>query len=1210
MTAIVQLDDYLRRVESRLRFFAASRGAAITTAAALILTLLLVWIGNEYRFVQDVVWPLRVLLFAVLAVAIAFTLAIPLAKLNRKFVTKLAEQKEPSFGERLITVAERHDEANPFIELVAEDALGVAQKHSPEQFAQRNLLYCALGIAVVACGVLVWLITAGPGFWGYGASLLWTGSGNAAKKPLYALNVQPGNKTIRRKSDQMITAHLMGFNAHQVTLHAKYGDATKWDAAAMQSGTDGNAYQFKFVGLSDPVEYYVEADNTESKHFKIAVRDLPGVKRVKVALHYPAELHIKDAIQDPGGDIRAVEGTQADISVLTDKPLDRGVLVQEDGSRLDLIKGDGNWLTAKLEIHKDGSYHVAALDSGEAIRISDDYFIESGKDEPPTVSILKPGRDPKVSPIEEVPVTIEATDDFGVEGLDLHYSVNGGPEQLVPLLKSKGVKEASGTKLLSFEDFKLVPGDLVSLYATAKDATHTTRSEIIFAQAEPFDFKFSQSQQSGGGGGGMGGQESDISERQKQIIAATWNQEREPGKNRTALQENAKFLSDTEAKLAEQAQTLAERMASREMGGAGSAFANFSKLMTQASGQMNDAVKQLQPGKWHEALPTEQKALQSLLRAESLFRDIQIAFGQRGGGGGGGGAQRDLARMFDLELDTSKNQYETGQQTQEEQQKDQQKAVDEALEKLRELAKRQQELAAQRPQQQAFEQRWQEEQLRREAEELRKQMEEMSQSQQQQQAQSGQQQSGQQQGGQQSSSASSGQSSSGGKQQASQQQQQQQRQMNEAMRKSMEALRRSEDEMRKAVSDKDAAAQRRAAENLEQAESLLSNAMQQQANNSVAGLSQKAQEMANKQRDIANSLKQMYGDEQTASSPFRRMRPGQPEPGPNDLPEMRDPSTPHYYGYDRRRNWDPEPPGPHNPSEQERAMADEKVRLAKEIQDLQRAMQQQERALASTQPGASAKMRKALSEAEQKELAMRMQKTAEWMKEGYGDRNLNVEKTMADGMEQLSRDLQDVQKQVEAGDPNGKNGKGDKNEEALAQVRNLRQMLERAQQQKQDYQQQNLSRDGEQGQQGQQGQGQQGQGQQQGGQPGGQQQGNQYSSNGGRGSDMDPQSVQGAINDLNSLRAGIGPNDRALRGYVDDTLGYLRLLHADPNVLQSTIGQDAVSRLERLEVELARRAGELQQLQGARLRASEDSPEKYRDAVAEYFRKLSQAKQR
>ena len=449
-----------------------------------------------------------------------------------------------------------------------------------------------------------------------------------------------------------------------------------------------------------------------------------------------------------------MEGTQADISVLTDKPLEHGVLMLEDGSKLNLSKGDGNWLNAKLMVHKDGSYHVAAIDSNEAIRISDDYFIESGKDEPPSVRILNPGRDPKVSPIEEVPVTIEAADDFGVEGLDLHYSVNGGPEQVAPLLHSKNVKEASGTKLLSFEDFHLVPGDLVSLYATAKDATHTTRSDIIFAEAEPFDFKFSQSQEMGGGGGGMGGQESDITERQKQIIAATWNQERDPAKNHNGQQENAKFLSETEAKLATQAQTLAERMASREMGGAGSSFANFSKLMTQASGQMNDAANRLKPGNWQEALPVEQKALQSLLRAMSLFRDIQVAFGQRGGAGGGGGAQRDLARMFDLELDTSKNQYETGQQDPAQKQSDQQKAVDAALEKLKELAKRQQELAQQRSQQQAFEQRWQEEQLRREAEELRRQMQEMAQNQQQ--SQSSQQQSGQQsQGGGQSSSSSS-----------------------------------------------------------------------------------------------------------------------------------------------------------------------------------------------------------------------------------------------------------------------------------------------------------------------------------------------------------------------------------------------------------------------------------------------------------------------
>jgi len=60
---------------------------------------------------------------------------------------------------------------------------------------------------------------------------------------------------------------------------------------------------------------------------------------------------------------------------------------------------------------------------------------------------------------------------------------------------------------------------------------------------------------------------------------------------------------------------------------------------------------------WKDAVPLEQKALQALLRAEATFRQIQVAFGQRGGGGGGGGgggAGRDLASLFDLELDTAR----------------------------------------------------------------------------------------------------------------------------------------------------------------------------------------------------------------------------------------------------------------------------------------------------------------------------------------------------------------------------------------------------------------------------------------------------------------------------------------------------------------------------------------------------------------------------
>jgi hypothetical protein len=948
--------------------------------------------------------------------------------------------------------------------------------------------------------------------------------------------------------------------------------------------------------LSDPVEYYVEAEGTQSKHYKLGVRDLPGVKRVRVALHYPKGLGLRDEVQDPGGDIRAVEGTEADISVLTDRPLRTGTLLMDNGSKAELKTGEGNWLTVRVPVTKDGAYHVAALDQGELIRISQDYFIEAKKDEAPSVKISRPGGDPHVTPIEEVPVTVEAADDFGLEGLELHYAVNGGAEQVIPLLKAKGRHEADGKTMLSLENFKMIPGDVIALYASAKDAKTTTRSDILFATAEPFVFKFMQSQQAGGGGGGgMGNEQGQISERQKQIIAATWNELRSgSGKNRAALKEDAQYLSDTQGKLSEQANTLAERMNSRELDGASKEFENFGKFMKEASSQMTAAVEQLKPGKWRDALQPEQKALQSLLRAEALFRNIQVAFGQQGGGGGGGGgAQRDLARMFDLELDTTKNQYETGQQSEAERASAQQKAIDDAFERLKELARRQQELAQQRNQQQAFEQRWQQEQLRREAEEMRRQMEQLARnSQGQQQEGSSQQQS--QQGQQQSSSSSGsgGQSqsrmSARGGQQSGQQGGQPSREMRQALDRSMEALRRAEDEMRKAVSGNDKTAERRAAEQLAEAQNLLNKARGQQAGNSTSEMAQRSQEIANAQRDLARRMREMYGAGPESES--RRFSGG------GEMPEMNDPNARRFY----RRYW-PGMRARRQATEEEKALAGEKEKLARQMEQLQQQMQKQADSLATTQPGLARKMRDALADAQQKELAMRMQKNGELLREGYGDRNLEMEGSVTMALDDLTRELRDIQQAMKAGHQGDKAGPGDQEAQTLARLRSLRESLERSQQNAQGGQQSGGQ------QQGQQGGAQQGNAQQNGGQQGGSQRGGMYSPYGSGGAGIDRRGLQDAISGLNSLRGRIDPRDRAFRGYLDDTLGSLRTLNADPRLLDSAISQDAVTQLERLEVELGRRLGE-QGAGGARSSAPEASPEKYRDAVAEYFKKLSQGR--
>src|SRR5208283_164122 len=211
------------------------------------------------------------------------------------------------------------------------------------------------------------------------------------------------------------------------------------------------------------VEYYITAGAMTSKRFNIRVTDLPAVKQIRVTYHYPAWTGMPSEVEERGGDLRAVTGTQAELEVSTDRPLQGGQIQLDDGQQIQLSGGGNNVYHGTVKMDKDGVYHVAGVEAGQPVRVSEDFFIEARKANPPEISLVRPGRgDYHASPIEEVTVAVKAADEYSLKGVTLHYSVNGGPEQTADLLPKKGEKEAEGSATLSLEDYKLVPGDLIS----------------------------------------------------------------------------------------------------------------------------------------------------------------------------------------------------------------------------------------------------------------------------------------------------------------------------------------------------------------------------------------------------------------------------------------------------------------------------------------------------------------------------------------------------------------------------------------------------------------------------------------------------------------------------------------------------------------------------------------------------------------------------
>ena len=821
MTARQQLNTYIEQLQRRLRIRAFLRGAAVLALSALVATVVLVFITNALAFSSASLTSARIILLLVLAACIAFACALPLMRLDRRRSAREAEAVVPDFNQRLLTLAERapNDRA-PFTELLAADTLTIARGADVASVVPNKRLLISLGIALASLGVLVWMILAGPGYLGYGAALLW--AGDAGAEPLYDLRVTPGDATVSRNSDQLISAQPRGIEANAARIYARYESASTWERLPMHPQLGTSSFQFLFAGLPEGVEYYVEAGPLRSRHFHIRVTDLPVVKQIRVTYHFPAWTGMPPVVDDHGGDLRAIEGTDASLEILMDRPLHDGVLQLDNDQRIPLFGGTDHVYRGAIRLHKDGSYHVAALDRGEPVRISEDFFIEARKASPPEVVLSRPAGDYRASPIEEVTIAGKAEDAFGLSGFNLHYSVNGGDEHAVNWLQHRGQKTGEGSTVIRLEDLKVVPGDIVSIYATAKDAHAESRTDMFFIQAEPFEREYSQSQQSGGGGGGGNAQDA-ISQRQKEIIGSTWKQLGDRSTTAETAAQTAKFLSGVQSKLHDQAVSLANRLQMRGLVAENDEFVAFQKDMNAAADAMRPASQRLKDQKWKDAIPHEQKALQYLLRAEATFRQIQVAFGNAGGanGGGGGTAGRDLASLFDLELDTQKNQYETGQTAQSANQRAEE--IDEALRKLDELARRQEQLASQN-RNKLPQQRWQQEMLRREAEQLQRQIEQLARN------------------GQSSPNSTGGQSSVGAS--------------DPAIQRALNRLRQAEDDMRRASSQGQSQPDaRRAAERLREAGNLLGGAQLQQNSGRLDKLAREADRLANEQRSQTDRIR-------------------------------------------------------------------------------------------------------------------------------------------------------------------------------------------------------------------------------------------------------------------------------------------------------------------------------------------------------------------
>lgn len=716
-----QLQQELRRVGTSYRWLLLHSGlAALWLALALLGLSFLAWTRGGAQW--------AVITAAVTAVALLVVLPVVLTGIrlvrNPLWVARRIERRFPELDARLLAALEQQPD-QPSGELgylqqaVAAEALDHAREHRWEQtvglgrlrtarWVQRGMLVLLVAVVTAVIAHMNDRVQSGEH---------WASVPKADEAGIYQISVEPEDAEVERGTGLLVLARFGERLPPEARLIYRGADG-QVRQATMSKSLDDPLYAARISSIKEPLTYAVQYGDEQTRWYEVSVFDYPDLKQADADLKFPQYTGLEPKRVEDTRSVTAVEGTQATFTFRLNKPVAQARLVEaaRGGKEANAEANDVSQKSLSLTPEPDQpGVYMLSLDLKQSQRFRLHLVDEQGRpnkeppelvvnvtqNQPPELTLEWPGRDVDVSPLEELSVKAQVWDDFGVRRVGVNYALAGRAPQEAVLGEEVAAKEKRAvSQLVSLEKMSAAPDELLSYYFWAEDIgpdgqVRRTSGDMFFAEVRDFEQIFRQGEQPAGGqqqqqGGAGARQAEELAELQKQIIAATWKVLR----REKAAELSAEFVPDvdliigSQSTAREQAEALGEQLTdarSRQH------LENVLKHMDEATAQLSTAGTGPSVDAMPPALAAEQQAYQELLKLRA--REVEVIRGsQQQGASGSSASARRQQQLNQLELDQEENRYETQNTAAPQEENPAQRETRQVLNRLRELAQRQEDL--------------------------------------------------------------------------------------------------------------------------------------------------------------------------------------------------------------------------------------------------------------------------------------------------------------------------------------------------------------------------------------------------------------------------------------------------------------------------------------------------------------------------------------
>ncbi|KAA5546218.1 hypothetical protein FYK55_04830 [Roseiconus nitratireducens] len=270
-------------------------------------------------------------------------------------------------------------------------------------------------------------------------------------------------------------------------LPATTTDSDDQDAA--QTKIAGQLFAANLSVGSVPVEYRILAGDAITLWHKLKPLPRPHVTRYQKTYHFPEYAKLQDRTEDDEhGDLKALQGSTADVTVTFDQPVESAVVrfgVRGTRMQMEPVDDSGRHFRARISVKTSGQYQVDAVsvESGLNNPFSPSNVIAPILDTPPMIRWSDEIPDSQlVSSLDVLELQATAVDDLPLDRIVHQFQINGGEFQSVNVTPDHADRKleldwkwdlldrrGDGPEADAADDVKLTDGDLIRTRVVAID---------------------------------------------------------------------------------------------------------------------------------------------------------------------------------------------------------------------------------------------------------------------------------------------------------------------------------------------------------------------------------------------------------------------------------------------------------------------------------------------------------------------------------------------------------------------------------------------------------------------------------------------------------------------------------------------------------------------------------------------------------------------